>query len=203
MTRLLPASATNRRPCATAIAVRPAHAGGSGGVAGILIARDEIRFAEHQVRRRAVARRDAVPFQDAAIAGVGDVKRAVRNRHAVAPVEGVGRSRRRSTVGQAAREILLPQDDIGRLVGSGRKTMPDEDAMVPRIGDGEHAVTCCDAGRDVECCRTDVALGVASFRCKIGLTDDEIGRRPIQLRNAVPDQKAMMAGVANEKRTLR
>ena len=57
--------------------------------------------------------------------------------------------------------------------------MPEQHAMVPGVGDGEHAVAKGDAGRHVERRGADLAFGVAAFAGEIGLADDEVGRRPI------------------------
>ena len=95
MIRLVPASATNRRSVATAMPCGQRMPPGPAAVAGAVVALAEIALAEHQIGRRAMDRRNAIPDQHAAVAGIGDEQPAVVDRDAIAPVERVGARQRR------------------------------------------------------------------------------------------------------------
>jgi len=80
--------------------------------------------------------------------------------------------------------------------------MPEQDAMIPRVGDGEHAVVRRDADRHVARRRRDLAARVAALAAEIGLTEDRIRWRAIRGRGMVPDEDAVMARVGDDERPV-
>ncbi len=53
--------------------------------------------------------------------------------------------------------------------------MPDQDAMVPGIGDRQYAVAGRNSGRHIERGSANLALGVASLAREIRLADHKVG----------------------------
>ena len=101
-----------------------------------LMPRVHVGLADHEIRGLSVRSRDRVPDQDAAVLRVGDEELAARQPDTLRPAHaGGGRGR------CARREVRLPEHDGRfRAVDRGNR-VPEQDAVVVRVGDGNpHAV---------------------------------------------------------------
>ena len=185
--------------------MRPAHAGGGRLAAAVLVALFEVGLPEHEVRRLAAALGQAVPHQHAPIAGVGNPQPRAVPRHAVGPEQGRSRRPVVPAVRFAAVEIGLAQHHVGRLMGPRRPPVPDQHPVVPGIGHRETGAADPaggDAGGHVHRVDAGVAARVAAFAVEGRLAEQDVGRRVVGGRCAMPAQHAVVAGVRHPQRSV-
>ena len=72
--------------------------------------------------------------------------------------------------------------------------------MVPRVGDDETTVVDEDTGRQPQSALRSPAAGLRAFGGEVGLSEHHVGVGVrLQLRGVVPDEDAVVAGVAHDE----
>ena len=133
-----------------------------------LMARVEVRLADHDVRGLPVRGRDRVPDQDAAVLRVGDEELAARQPDALGPAHAAGGRARR-----ARREVRLPEHDGWLRAVHRRNRVPQQDAVVVRVGEGHPHSVAVDARSVIESGNFRQVGG--SCRVEVRLAQDDIG----------------------------
>ena len=118
---------------------------------GVLVARREIALPEHEIGRRAVACREFRSRRaraDCRYRRRSDGRRRWRRRSTSSAYR---RARRRTPrLASAGAKVGLAEHDVGGPVRGVGIAAPEQHAMVPGVGDREHAVGRADAGRHIE-----------------------------------------------------
>ncbi len=180
--------------------VRPAERVGAE-FATVLVALVRVGLPDDHLRLLERSRH-AGPAEHASIAGVGHPEAAIDDGDAEGPVHG-----ERTTVPAAVLVdcggIRLPDDHVGRDVGLGRDGVPDQDAMVPRVGDDQASVVHDDACRQPHARFGSTTSGLGAFGGEVGLAEDDVGVG-VRLQGArvTPDQYTVIPGVRSDEHVV-
>jgi hypothetical protein len=194
ISRLLPASAAGQETDG----VRPAHARCSRRAATVLVAMIEVGLAQDEARRFAVALRQAVPHQHAAVAGIGHPQPCTVPRNAVGPEQRRCGRTVVAPVRVATVEVALAQDHVGTLMRLRRPPVPDQDPMVPGIGHRQALplrTAGGDAGRNVHAVRAGAATRVAAFALERRLAEQDVRWRVVHVWSAQPAKHSVVSGI--------
>jgi hypothetical protein len=113
---------------------------------------------------------------------IGYKQTLARGKYAIRPVQGIRIGSGITPVGFGPGEIGLAKHNIGRCVGVLRQVAPDQNPVIPGIGDRQTLTVSGDAGGNVERCGIGSTFAVAAFTIKIGLTDDPVRCRVVSSR---------------------
>ena len=122
--------------------------------------------------------------------------------NAVTPEERLHRRVVVAAIAFAGKKIGLAEDDISGLIVLYWRFAPNQNPMVPRIGDRKPVGTSSHARRDVEREAGNISLCIAAFVIKIGLADNKVGRCVVFGRQFFPAKQPMVAGVCDPKRIV-
>ena len=176
--------------------VRPAKARGSQ-LSAVLLALVEVPLADHE--RRVLTRGgDSIEHNHTAVASVGDPELTVDHREPERPIEAV-----RCTLATAVlfdrRGIWLADHVVRGLVAPVRDAIPDQEPVVPGVGDHESVIVNSDPRGQMESVFGSATACLWTLGTGIWLAEHDGSVIVIPQRVHVgPDEHPMIAGVSTD-----
>ena len=181
----------------------------SGGIRRESVVRnagDHVLLAQSDIRGRVVPGRNRVPDQHPALAEVANEEALAVRAHG-RRIEHVGGAGGRSAFSQISLrlsgEVRLPQLYIGRLPVCCGPTLPDQHAIVHRVGDKEHVSLDPHTLRAAQRLRRRgncvPGSGVRADGDEIRLAKNQVGGLSVGPGPGVPDQDAVVVGICHNQ----
>ena len=178
--------------------VRPPETRRAGRPAPVLLARFPVRLAQDDVGGLIGSGNTVAPAEDPTISGIRDPEGVTDHGDPERPVEACGRTVP-APVHLHRTRTRLAYHHIGWHVIGLRHGVPHQDPVVPSVGHDEPVFMDQHSGGQVHPLFGSTAAGGGALGLTVRLSQHNISRLLVTLRQAVPDQHAVVAGVGRHQ----